>query len=68
MEGLETTSGAAGTKGAGGTEDGDGGGLDELLGDDLGDEDMEDNAGLRPSTDAPKNALRYATVMMLPEV
>ncbi|RYP70731.1 hypothetical protein DL769_004881 [Monosporascus sp. CRB-8-3] len=42
MEGLETTSGgAAGAKGTGGTEEGDGGGLDELLGDDLGDEDME---------------------------
>ncbi|RYP73340.1 hypothetical protein DL770_007790 [Monosporascus sp. CRB-9-2] len=42
MEGLETTSGgAAGAKGTGGTEEGDSRGLDELLGDDLGDEDME---------------------------
>ncbi|RYP16096.1 hypothetical protein DL767_010227 [Monosporascus sp. MG133] len=42
MEGLETTSGgAAGTKGTGGAEEGDGRGLDELLGDDLGDEDMD---------------------------
>ncbi|RYP04286.1 hypothetical protein DL764_004549 [Monosporascus ibericus] len=42
MEGLETMSGGgAGIKGTGGTEEGNGRGLDELLGDDLGDEDME---------------------------
>lgn len=45
MEGLETSGGAgSGTKGTSGTfegDEGEGGGLDELLDEDIGDEDME---------------------------